>query len=177
MKQRPDDTILGNIRMLLTDVDGVLTDGHIHFDGEGREVKTFHVHDGAGMVYWHRAGGLSGFVSGRGSEVVKERGKELGVHEMYLGRLDKITVIEEIAARRQLELGQIAYVGDDLADLPALKVVGFAATVPQGRPELFDHVHHITRVPGGKGAIREIIEILLQARGKWDDVVRQGGQP
>ena len=177
MKELPDDSVLQGISLLLTDVDGVLTDGRIHFDGAGHELKTFHVHDGAGLVYWHRAGGLSGFLSGRRSQVVKERGEELGVHELHLGRLDKRPVLEDILARRRLDATAVAYIGDDLADLPVLQIVGFAVTVPNARPEVLDHVHHVTGVPGGQGAIREVVELLLKAQGKWNDVVRRGGLP
>ena len=115
MRKFPDSEVIRGIRMLLTDVDGVLTDGRIHFDANGQEFKSFHVHDGAGFVYWHRCGGISGFISGRSSQVVAERGEELGVAEMHLGRLDKMPVLEGILERHDLRLEQVAYVGDDLS--------------------------------------------------------------
>jgi 3-deoxy-D-manno-octulosonate 8-phosphate phosphatase (KDO 8-P phosphatase) len=177
MKTRPSEHALAEIRLLLMDVDGVLTDGSIHIDGSGQEVKTFHVHDGAGLVYWHRAGGLSGFVSGRRSKVVTERAAELGVHEVHLGSMHKMPIVEDILARRALGPEQIAYVGDDISDIPVLRVAGFAATVPEARPEVFEHVHHVTAAPGGRGAIREVVELLLKARRAWDDVLRRGGVP
>ncbi len=177
MKGLPDDATLAGIRMLLTDVDGVLTDGRIHFDGDGREVKTFHVHDGAGLVYWRRSGGLSGFLSGRNSLVVRQRAEELGVHEIHLGNLQKLAILEDILARRELTPSQVAFVGDDLPDLPVLQAVGFAASVPNGRPEVHERVHYVTRVAGGEGAVREVIELLLRAQGKWDDVLARSGLP
>ena len=177
MKPRPEGRVLADIRLLLTDIDGVLTDGLIHIDGAGQEVKSFHVHDGAGLVYWHRAGGLSGFVSGRRSKVVTERAAELGVHELHLGSMHKLPIVEDILARRELLPAQVAYMGDDISDIPVLRLVGFAASVPNARPEVFDHVHHVTSVPGGHGAVREVVEILLKARHAWDDILRRGGVP
>lgn len=177
MRGLPSESLLREITLLLTDVDGILTDGRIHFDADGREVKSFHVHDGAGIVYWHRAGGKSGFISGRGTEVVEARGRELGVHELHLGRLDKGPVLDGILERHALEPEQVAYLGDDLADLPVLRRVGFAVTVPQARPEVREVAHHVTDADAGTGVVREVVEILLKARGQWDDVVRKGGLP
>lgn len=168
---------LSAIALLLTDVDGVLTDGRIHFDAEGRELKVFHVHDAAGLVYWHRCGGLSGFISGRGSRIVADRARELGVHELHLERLDKLTVLEDILARRDLEPAAVAYVGDDLLDLPVLRRVGFAVSVPNARVEVRSAADHVTAAQGGEGALREVVELLLRARGRWDEVVAKGGRP
>ena len=177
MRPRPDDQALRDIRMLLTDVDGILTDGHIHFDGAGVEIKTFHVHDGAGLVYWHRCGGKSGFVSGRGSDVVRKRAEELKVEEIHLGKLDKLPVVEDILARHDLTPANIAYIGDDLADLPVLRIAGFAATVPEARPEVLSAVHYVTETRAGRGAVRELVEVLLKAQGHWDDIVGRSGLP
>jgi 3-deoxy-D-manno-octulosonate 8-phosphate phosphatase (KDO 8-P phosphatase) len=173
----PDREILAGIRLLLLDVDGVLTDGRIHFDRDGMEYKSFHVHDAAGLAYWHRSGGRSGFLSGRGGEVVERRAKELGVHEVVLKRLDKATAFEEILARQQLTPIEVAYVGDDLLDLPVLQRVGFAVTVPEGRPDLAAAVHFVTQRAAGFGAARCVIDKLLRARGAWDEVVRKAGLP
>jgi 3-deoxy-D-manno-octulosonate 8-phosphate phosphatase (KDO 8-P phosphatase) len=172
---RPASDLAG-IRLLLTDVDGVLTDGRIHFDSEGRELKIFHVHDGAGLVYWHRCGGLSGFVSGRGSKVVEDRARELGVHEVWLRCGDKLGAVREILARRSLTPAAVAYLGDDLLDLPVLEHVGFACSVPNGRREVREAAHYVTEARGGEGALREVVELLLRARAQWDDVVRRGGR-
>ena len=173
----PDQHVLSGIRMLLTDVDGVLTDGRIHFDSQGQELKSFHVHDGAGIVYWHRAGGISGFLSGRGGKVVEQRARELGVHEVYLGRLDKERAFEEILARQKLTPLQVAYIGDDLLDLPVLTRAGFAASVPDARPEVQSRVHYITKSQGGFGAVRDVIEFLLRAQGRFDELVARCGLP
>ncbi len=176
-RRMPARAILRGVRMLLLDVDGVLTDGRIHFDHEGREYKSFHVHDAAGIVYWRRSGHLCGFLSGRGGDMVERRARELGVHEVMLGRLDKAAAFGELLARRELGPHEVAYVGDDLLDLPVLQQVAFAATVPEARPEVRAAVHYVARARAGFGAVREIVELLLAAQGRWDDIVARGGMP
>lgn len=169
---------LTRIRFLLTDVDGVLTDGRIHFDPNTlRETKSFHVHDAAGLVYWHRSGGLSGFLSGRKSEVVASRAEELGVHEVHLGHLRKLPVFEGILERHGLGLDEIAYVGDDMLDLPLLRRVGFAVAPADGRAEVRAEVHHVTSANGGFGVLRETIELLMKAQQTWEKVVSGEGLP
>ena len=173
----PDRDQLATIKMLLTDVDGVLTDGRVYFDGDGNELKVLHVHDAAGIVYWHRAGGISGFLSGRGGKVVKDRARELGVHEVHLNTHDKSAALDEVLERRGLSVEEVAYIGDDLLDLSVLRRVGLAISVPNGRPEAQAIAHFVTSSPGGDGAVREVVELLLKARGIWDEVVRKGGLP
>ena len=175
-RPRPDRALLAAIEFLLLDVDGVLTDGRIWFDADGREYKQFHVQDAAGLVYWHRSGGRSGFLSGRGGHVVEARAKELGVHEVVLKRTDKRAAFHEILARQQLEPARVAYVGDDLLDLPVLRECGFAATVPQARREVIAECHFVSERDAGFGAVRDVIEELLRARGVFDDIVRKGGR-
>ncbi|MBX3462585.1 MAG: HAD hydrolase family protein [Planctomycetes bacterium] len=172
----PDRSVLAAIEFLLLDVDGVLTDGRVHFHPDGREHKAFHVHDAAGLVYWHRRGGRSGFLSGRGGDVVERRARELGVHEVMLRRVDKGTAFAELLQRQGLDPARVAYVGDDLLDLPVLRAVGFAATVPEARPEVAAAAHFVARRPAGFGAVRDVIEALLQARGVWDEIVRAEGR-
>ena len=173
----PPPSALARIRLLLLDVDGVLTDGRLLLDREGREYKSFHVHDAAGIVWWHRSGGLSGFLSGRGGEIVQRRARELGVHEVVLGRIDKAAAFAELLARRGLGAEQVGFVGDDLLDLPVLRAVGFAATVPEGRTEVKAAVHYVAATPAGFGAAREVIEVLLRARGAFAEIVQKGGRP
>lgn len=173
----PSAAELARIRLLLLDVDGVLTDGRIHFDLDGREYKSFHVHDASGIVYWHRSGGRTGFVSGRSSAMVEQRARELGVHEVVLGRTDKARVFDEVLARQGLTPAEAAYVGDDLLDLPVLQRVAFAASVPEGRSEVLACVHFVAARPAGFGAVRDVIEVLLRARGAWDRIVAGGGRP
>lgn len=173
----PSQDVLQRIQMLLLDVDGVLTDGRIHLDHEGREYKSFHVQDDAGLVYWNRTGHISGFLSGRGGHVVEQRARELGIHEVMLGRIGKKVAFEELLARRGIEPDRIAYVGDDLLDLPVLAQVGFACTVPEGVAEVRAVAHYVTKARAGFGAVREVIEILLRAQGQWDRIVERGGLP
>lgn len=170
---KPD---LTRIRMLLTDVDGVLTDGRILFDPNTMlETKSFHVHDAAGLVYWHRSGRISGFLSGRDSAVVEARARELGVAEIRLGHLAKGPVLESILTEQSLAPEEIAYIGDDILDLPVLQRVGFAAAPSNARPEILDAVHYVCDAAGGFGAVREVIEVLMKAQDTWDQVVASQG--
>ncbi|MCA8949894.1 MAG: HAD hydrolase family protein [Planctomycetes bacterium] len=166
---------LAAIRMLLLDVDGVLTDGRIWTDHDGREYKSFHVHDAAGLHYWRRCGGLTGFLSGRGGHAVERRAADLHVDEVVLHRVDKGAAFAELLARRDLAPHEIAYVGDDVLDLPVLRLAGLAATVPEARPEVLAEVHYVSSRSAGFGAARDVVELLLRARGEWDAIVRDGG--
>ena len=176
-RTRPTREQLAAIEFLLLDVDGVLTDGRVWFDADGREYKSFHVHDASGLVHWHRQGGRSGFLSGRGGEMVERRARELGVHEVLLRRTDKAAAFDELLARQGLEPARIAYVGDDLLDLPVLRRAGFAATVPEARREVLAAVHFVSERAAGFGAVRDVVEELLRARDRWDEVVRKDGRP
>lgn len=163
---------LTRIRMILTDVDGVLTDGRIWFDANTfLETKSFHVHDAAGIVYWQRSGGMTGFISGRASAVMERRAGELGVREVHLGYLKKLPVWETILERHKLDPSEVAYIGDDVLDLPLLRRAGLAVAPPEARPDVRDAVHHITEARAGFGVVREVIELVLQAQGKWQDVL------
>ncbi len=173
----PAREVLANIRMLLLDVDGVLTDGRIWIDHEGREYKSFHVHDAAGLFYWRRAGGLTGFLSGRGGYAVECRASELHIDEVMLHRLDKADALTEMLGRRKLAPEEVAFVGDDLLDLPVMRQVGFAATLPEARAEVLAGAHFVSERSAGFGAVRDVIEHLLKARGEWDAVVRGEGRP
>lgn len=171
----PPREILKEVRLLITDVDGVLTDGSVRLDGDGRETTSYHIHDWAGLVYWHRAGGISGFLSGRPQKQLAERAMKLGVQELHLDQLDKCKVLDQLLDRYGLVDQQVAYIGDDLLDLPVLQRVGFSVSVPNGRPEVRDAVHHVTAAAGGEGALREVVEILLVSKGLWAGIVQAGG--
>lgn len=175
-RPRPPRDVLAAIEFLLLDVDGVLTDGRIWFDAEGREQKAFHVHDASGLVYWHRSGLRSGFLSGRGGDIVERRGRELGVHELLLWRRDKDAAFAELLQRQRLDPARVAYVGDDLLDLPVLRLVGFAATVPEARAEVLAQCHFVTGRRAGFGAARDVVEELLRARGAWDAILQRDGR-
>ena len=158
------------IELLLLDVDGVLTDGGIIIDDRGVEAKRFDVRDGQGIALLIHAGIKVGFITGRSSMIVRRRAKELGVTMVYQGVRDKGAIYERIKKRTGLQDMQIGYVGDDIPDLPILRKVGLAILVKGGWPELKTVVDYVTKHQGGKGAVREISELLLKAKRKWNNV-------
>ncbi len=157
---------LKNIKLLLTDVDGILTNGKVYF-GEREELVQFDIQDGIG----HRLaayGGLTvGWLTGRQSKAVEARARKLKVPILYQGKLDKLSVARNLAKKMGITLSQTAYLGDDLIDLPLLTQVGWSATVPYGRPEVKKAVRYVTRAQGGEGAFREAVEKILKAQGVW----------
>jgi 3-deoxy-D-manno-octulosonate 8-phosphate phosphatase (KDO 8-P phosphatase) len=161
------------IRLLLLDVDGVLTDGGIMVDDRGLETKRFDVRDGLGIALLIRAGIEVGFITGRSSRVVTRRARELKVRMVYQGVQDKPAAYAKIKRRMHLTDDQVAYIGDDIVDLPLLKTAGLGVAVPDGGPELQRRVDYVTRTPGGKGAVREVAELLLKSQGKWDNLTSQ----
>lgn len=161
---------LQRIRLLLLDVDGVMTDGRIIYDDRGGETKAFDVKDGHGIKLLQRAGIRVGIITGRQSPVVDHRAAELGIDLLYQGVKDKLVPFREILAQTGLRADEVAYVGDDVIDLPVLRRVGFAATVADAVEDVKPYVHHVTRHPGGRGAVREICDLLLRQGGAWDAV-------
>jgi len=155
------------IRLLLLDVDGVLTDGRIIIDERGKETKQFHVRDGQGIALLLRAGIEVGFISARASAAVRRRAKELGVRLVRQGVRDKLRTYDEIKRARGLRDEEIAYVGDDLVDWPLLRRAGLAVCVADAWADLRARVHWVTRAAGGAGAVREVADTLLKAQGKW----------
>jgi 3-deoxy-D-manno-octulosonate 8-phosphate phosphatase (KDO 8-P phosphatase) len=165
-----------NIKLLLMDVDGVLTDGRIYYvprpQGGLMETKSFHSRDGLGLRLAHAAGLKTGIISGRGSPVVEQRAKELGIHFLQQGALEKLAPYQKILRAAGLRDEEVCFLGDDIVDLPILKRVGLAVGVANGDPLLRRHVHYVTKRPGGQGAVREAIELILQAQGRWDPVLK-----
>ena len=161
---------LRKIRCLLLDVDGVLTDGRLYFDGDGREFKAFDIHDGHGIAMAKRAGLLIGFVSGRSSEATKRRAADLGVELVMQEPTNKMDMVEQIKTTHSLTNAEICFVGDDLVDLPVLRQAGVAVAVANAVPEVRNAAHYVTVRSGGRGAVREVIDRLLQAQGKWDEI-------
>jgi 3-deoxy-D-manno-octulosonate 8-phosphate phosphatase (KDO 8-P phosphatase) len=159
------------IELLLLDVDGVLTDGSIVYTDEGAELKRFHVRDGSGLKLWHGLGKRSAIVSGRRSKAVERRAAELGVAPVLQGRDDKVSALDAVLAATGLRADQVCAIGDDLPDVPVARRVGLAAAVADACPELRAAAHYVTAVPGGRGAVRDLIEWLLKLRGEWDTVV------
>ena len=161
------------IELILSDVDGVLTDGSIIFDNEGIEIKRFHIHDGLGIKLWQRAGGKFGLVTGRSSHIVNVRASELGIALVRQGAEQKLAAVREIAAELRLSAEQICYIGDDLPDLAAVRFAGLGVAVANACPELRKAADYTTSVPGGQGAVRETIELILKAQQRWDDILQQ----
>jgi 3-deoxy-D-manno-octulosonate 8-phosphate phosphatase (KDO 8-P phosphatase) len=155
------------IELLLVDVDGVLTDGVIVVDDLGVESKHFHVRDGLAYSLWHRASKRSAILSGRKVEVVERRAAELKIAHVVQGRVDKKEPFQALLCELGLEARQVCYVGDDLIDLPVLGVVGLAAAPADAVPEVRDAVHLVTGAIGGRGVIREVVEVILKAQGLW----------
>ncbi len=159
---------LARVQWLLLDVDGVLTDGTIVLDDQGGETKAFHVRDGSGIKLLQAAGVGVGLVTGRRSRVVEYRAQELGIAEVHQGVKDKLAVFREFLARRELLPEAVAYVGDDVVDLPVLLTAGLAVTVADAPACVRERVHWVTERPGGRGAVREVAEAILGARGAWE---------
>jgi 3-deoxy-D-manno-octulosonate 8-phosphate phosphatase (KDO 8-P phosphatase) len=155
------------IKLLLLDVDGVLTDGGIVIDERGLESKRFDVRDGQGITLLKRAGVEVGFVSGRSSGAVRQRAGDLGVKWVFQGIQNKAEIYQRIKKRTGLKDEQIAYAGDDMVDLPILRAVGLAITVPDGWPGIRPVVDYVTEAEGGRGAVREITELILTAQNRW----------
>ena len=153
------------------DVDGVLTDGKLHFTSDGREFKTFDVLDGHGIAMAQRTGLLIGFISGRPSEATAKRAADLGVPIVKQAGINKAEMLAEVQRERGLTAEQIAFIGDELVDLPVLKRVGVAVAVPNGVAEVKAAAHYVTHRPGGDGAVREVIEMILKARGDWKKAI------
>lgn len=168
MKER-----LQKIQLLLLDVDGVLTDGRIIYGSDGTETKAFDVKDGHGLKLLQRAGIRVGIITGRQSPVVSHRAKELGIEILYQGAKDKMVPFAEILAETGLGVEEIAYVGDDIVDLPILLKVGFSATVADALPEVKQHVHYITERVGGRAAVREVCDLILKESDRWDAVTQK----
>ncbi|WP_282003891.1 KdsC family phosphatase [Geotalea uraniireducens] len=161
---------LRNIRLLLLDVDGVMTDGRIIFDSNGIESKFFNVKDGHGIKMVQRAGIEVGIISGRESQVVTNRAAELGISLVYQKSLDKLTPYQAILTQTGLSDSQVAYMGDDIIDLPLLRRVGVAAAPADAVPDVLPHVHFVAKNRGGWGAVREVCDLLLKEQGRWDEI-------
>jgi 3-deoxy-D-manno-octulosonate 8-phosphate phosphatase (KDO 8-P phosphatase) len=155
-----------NIKLLLLDVDGVLTDGRIILDNQGNELKAFHVRDGHGIKMAQRAGIIVGIITGRKSEVVNIRARELGIQEVHQGAHDKIGVYDSVIAKYRLCDDEVAYMGDDVVDLEIFKRVGIAVTVADADPSVKPHVDIIMKAEGGRGAVREFINLILKHQDK-----------
>ncbi len=160
-----------HIRLLLLDVDGVLTDGTIILHPDGSESKAFHIRDGAAIVWAQRAGLKIGLLSGRASEATSQRAAQLGIALVVQGAADKLAAYEGILRDAALADAQVGYMGDDLQDLAVLRRVGFSAAPADAPQEIRRHVDWVSEREGGRGAVRELIEHILQAQGTWPAAV------
>jgi 3-deoxy-D-manno-octulosonate 8-phosphate phosphatase (KDO 8-P phosphatase) len=160
------------IRLLVMDVDGVLTDGRMVLSDRGEELKMFHTHDGIGLALAHRAGLRTALITGETSPIAKARGEKLGVGTVVLGARRKGDVVDALLAEHGMSADALAYIGDDLLDLPALQRAGLAVTVADAVTDVKKIAHVVTKAAGGHGAVRECVELLLRAQGVWDAVYR-----
>jgi 3-deoxy-D-manno-octulosonate 8-phosphate phosphatase (KDO 8-P phosphatase) len=161
------------VRLLLFDVDGVLTDGIVSVHADGGESKAFHIKDGAAIVWAQRAGLPVGLLSARMSGATSHRAAQLAVRIVRQGVTSKVAAFEQIVRETRLDEQEIAYMGDDLLDLPVLARVGFAAAPADAVTEVRNAVHWISAAAGGRGAARELIELVLRAQGRWELVVAE----
>ena len=159
------------VKAVMLDVDGVLTDGGIYYDPTGREIKRFHVADGLGMELLRYAGIRVVILSGRVAEAITRRAAELRVTDCYQGVRDKKAQIERLRQQWQMKADELLYVGDDLNDLPAFEAVGVRVAVANADAMLKAQAHYVTKATGGNGAVREVCEWLLKARGDWEKAV------
>jgi 3-deoxy-D-manno-octulosonate 8-phosphate phosphatase (KDO 8-P phosphatase) len=162
--------ILKNIQLLLLDVDGVMTDGGIIYDASGLETKCFNVKDGHGIKMLQRYGIEVGIISGRSSVVVENRARELGITLVYQGSLRKLESYDDVKRKTGLDDSRIAYIGDDIIDVPVMRRVAFAAAPLDGLSEARSAAHYVTTCGGGKGAVREVCDLILKGRGVWDEI-------
>lgn len=164
------------IRVLLMDVDGVLTDGRIWLlsrrDGTASEIKGFSAYDGAGLKMARAAGLRTGVITGRESSAVSQRARECEVEFVYQGRATKLGALDEILSTTRATDEEVAYIGDDLPDVPVLRRANLAVAVANAAPEVKEAAHFVTSRSGGAGAVREVIELILKAQGKWTKAAR-----
>lgn len=161
------------IKLAIFDIDGVFTNGKVYMDDKGIETKAFYVPDGHGIKLLQHVGIEVAIISGRDAPGVTFRMEQLGVNHIFQGNVHKIPVYEKLLQTLHLKDENVVYMGDDLPDLPLLKRVGLGITVPNATKEILARVPLVTKAKGGKGAIREMVEALLQAQGKWEEVLKQ----
>lgn len=159
------------IRLMAFDIDGVMTDGGLHYTDEGRELKTFHVQDGLGLKLLQRAGLHLAIITGRNSGVVAARAADLGIPEVHQGVADKGQCMDALRQRLKLDWSECAFMGDDLIDLPPMQACGLALAPANARPLVKTHAHLVTEAEGGRGAVREAAEFVLMAQNRLDELV------
>ncbi|HYL17847.1 MAG TPA: HAD family hydrolase [Burkholderiales bacterium] len=161
------------VRLLVLDVDGVLTDGRLYYGGDEVELKAFHIQDGHGLKMLRESGIEVAIITGRTSQAVERRAQNLGVQYVYQGVADKLAVFEQLLAHLGLSAAATAGMGDDLPDLPILRRCGLAVTVPEAPALIRSHAHYVTSLHGGSGAVREVCELLMQAQGTLEGKMQE----
>lgn len=165
------------IELILSDVDGVMTDGGIRLLDDGRQMITFHIRDGMGVRLWREAGKRFGIVTGRELDAVRRRAEDLKFDVVRMGIDDKLPAVDAIAAELGIAREAICFIGDDLLDLRVIQAVGLGVAVADAPEEVRHAAKHVTSVRGGDGAVRELIEVILKNTGRWEEVMRRYGQP
>jgi 3-deoxy-D-manno-octulosonate 8-phosphate phosphatase (KDO 8-P phosphatase) len=161
------------IKLLLMDCDGVLTDGRITLLDNGDEQKSFHTRDGHGLVLLHRAGLQTGIISGRTASTVERRARDLGISHVRQGCLNKIEDFEKLLMEVGIEEEEVAFIGDDVTDIPLMQRSELAIAVADATEETRAAAHYVTELPGGFGAVREVCEMILKAQGFWNELMRR----
>lgn len=167
------ETACSKIQLILSDVDGVMTDGGIIYDNQGIESKRFHVRDGLGIKLWQRSGGRFGIITARNSHIVNLRSKELGIEIVRQGFSEKLPAAHEVIGAAGLQAEAVCYIGDDLTDLPVLRHVGLGVAVADGAGEVREAAGYVTKTRGGHGAVRELVEMILKSQRRWDDAIKK----
>jgi 3-deoxy-D-manno-octulosonate 8-phosphate phosphatase (KDO 8-P phosphatase) len=162
-----DNETLSRIKLLLMDCDGVLTDGRIWLLEDGTEQKSFSVRDGLGLELWHRAGLSSGIISGRSSAAVERRARELKVRFLRQGNPEKVSALDEIISEAGLTHSEVAFIGDDVNDIPLMELCGLGIAVADASDDTRAIADYVTRAKGGRGAIREAVELILKSKDLW----------
>jgi 3-deoxy-D-manno-octulosonate 8-phosphate phosphatase (KDO 8-P phosphatase) len=160
-----------SIRLALFDVDGIMTPGVLHYGNQGIESKHFHVHDGQGIKLLQKSGVAIGIITTCQSDIVKRRMHDLGIEHIYQGQINKLPAYEDIKQKLHLTDEQISYMGDDLPDLPILSRVGLSITVANAPKIMQEYTHWITKKKGGKGAVREVCDFIMQAQGTYASII------
>lgn len=157
------------VQLLICDVDGVLSDGRIYMGNQGEELKSFHIHDGYGIRCLKNAGIEVAIITGRSSQIVKDRASTLGIRYLYQGISKKQIPYQDLLSLLSLKDQQVAYIGDDMIDWPVMKKVGLSVAVSNAYPWLLKQAHYVTYTPGGHGAVRELSDLILLAQGRLED--------
>jgi 3-deoxy-D-manno-octulosonate 8-phosphate phosphatase (KDO 8-P phosphatase) len=163
------------IELILSDVDGVMTDGGIYVQDNDEQIIKFHIRDGMGVRLWREAGKRFGIVTGRKLESVKKRAADLWMDIVQLGVDDKLPEVDRLAAEFKITREQVCYIGDDLLDLATIRAVGFGVAVADAAEDVRSAAKYTTSVRGGQGAAREVVELILKNTGRWDDVLKRYG--